>query len=475
MLAEDTLHLGPDLTIDKQIFAQITSFTNFMNCQGEEGLLGLGFSEISSHNFPTVLSNLQSQLRFPVFSLYLSSADDYPNLDDFVKAGTYGDGGFDDGGFGDFGADDWGSFMDGFGDDGGGGWRERRLRSLLMGGKSNKRLSQSSSSKFAPTSASSQLIFGGVNGKYYDGCLTWHELGQFETSSGNTFEGYWDFKLDKVTIGGSALPSSDLAIVDSGSSFLIGPTDAIGVIAKIENVACFDLSNPMFPGEVQCDDPMGFDAAMLDCSAPLFNIDFVADGQTYTLEKADLVVELETDEGPICLLRLMGTNEFDGWILGDVFLNRYYAAFDFVNRKVGFAKLTSDSTELCPADLPMDISYNGNKTGASVTAAIENTTTTTVSASAAAAPVPSPLSASSPAPPPAQTNTAFTAPSSHGFDAHSIFYIALGVVCAGILTIVLMARKKRRYQRAANMDDIVANHHELGTDLELKANGAVLS
>jgi hypothetical protein len=43
--------------------------------------------------------------------------------------------------------------------------------------------------------ANSEIVFGGVNQKHYEGCLKWHELGQFkDLSSGQTFQGYWDFK-----------------------------------------------------------------------------------------------------------------------------------------------------------------------------------------------------------------------------------------------------------------------------------------
>jgi hypothetical protein len=72
--AQDILQLGKDLSINKQVFAEITSFTNFKSCEGEGGLIGLGFADISSHKFPTVLSNLKDQLRYPIFSLYLSSS-----------------------------------------------------------------------------------------------------------------------------------------------------------------------------------------------------------------------------------------------------------------------------------------------------------------------------------------------------------------------------------------------------------------
>lgn len=274
--AKDVLHLSGGLDIEDQIFAQITSFHEFKNCAGEEGLLGLGFSDISSHNFPTVLSNLKDKLRHPVFSLYLNEQDDYPPQD--------------------------------FEPDGGDSQGNESFGTAR------------------PTSASSEIVFGGVNQKHYENCLSWHDLGQFQLQDGETFKGFWDFKLDGVRIGGSELPSSSLAILDSGTSFLMGPADAVGILAKLENVICIDMSDPSASYEVECDDPAGFDAAVLDCNQPVFDLDFIADGTTYTLTRDDLVIEVPAKDGgdPICVLRLLGTFELDGWILGDVFLNRYY-------------------------------------------------------------------------------------------------------------------------------------------------------
>lgn len=68
-------------------------------------------------------------------------------------------------------------------------------------------------------SASSFLYLGGVNQKHYDGCLLWHNLGNF--ANGNEkFEGYWDVKMTGVTIGGEEIMSSvGVAVVDSGSTY----------------------------------------------------------------------------------------------------------------------------------------------------------------------------------------------------------------------------------------------------------------
>jgi hypothetical protein len=133
--AKDTLTLGDSITVQGQVFAQITSFSDFTACSSEEGLFGLGFSMISSHNFPTPINNMASTLRHPIFSVYMNPTDDYP-------------------------PSDANAFFNGH-----------------------------------ALSAHSEIVFGGVNQKHYEGCLKWHELGQFkDLTSGQIFQGYWDFK-----------------------------------------------------------------------------------------------------------------------------------------------------------------------------------------------------------------------------------------------------------------------------------------
>jgi hypothetical protein len=44
--------------------------------------------------------------------------------------------------------------------------------------------------------------------------------------------------------------------------------------------------------------------------------------------------------------------------LGDAFLNKYYAAFDFANKRVGFAIAVQNTDDVCQDDLDLDIGYH---------------------------------------------------------------------------------------------------------------------
>ena len=257
--AKDVLHLGDNIEIPDQIFAQITELDGFTSCAGEEGLLGLGFSDISSHNFPTTLNGLKKILKNPVFSMFLDkSFDDYPGGN--VPDATTG-----------YGLD-------------------------------------------RATSAHSQLVLGGVDQSKYKGCLQWHALGQFHELNGAVFAGYWDLMLDGGIFfdGIQLLGASDLAIIDSGSSFVLGPLQAVGAIAKQAGVTCFDLSG-FQPEVVPCDNPNGFDTAAYECEQSFGSLQFKADGHTYTLNEEDITEVFLTDTGPLCLMRILGSFELPGW------------------------------------------------------------------------------------------------------------------------------------------------------------------
>ena len=257
--AKDVLHLGDDVTIEDQIFAQITQLEGFTSCAGEEGLLGLGFADISSHNFPTTLNGLKQVLKNSVFSMFLDAThDDYPG--DNIPDGDQG-----------YGRDH-------------------------------------------ATSANSELVFGGVDQTKYMGCLQWHALGQFHEINGDTFAGYWDIMLDGgVNFQNTALlGASKLAIIDSGSSFVLGPSEAVGAIAEKAGVICFDLSGED-PEVVECDRAEGFDTAAYDCNQQFGSLEFVADGYTYALDEKAITEVFVTDEGPLCLMRILGSFELPGW------------------------------------------------------------------------------------------------------------------------------------------------------------------
>merc|ERR1719436_371212 len=69
-----------------------------------------------------------------------------------------------------------------------------------------------------------ELVFGGIDQSHYTGDLVDVPL---------TSESYWEVSLDAMKFGGDAVISSpQKAIIDSGTSLLAGPKDAVGALAQ---------------------------------------------------------------------------------------------------------------------------------------------------------------------------------------------------------------------------------------------------
>jgi len=424
--AVDVFQMGESIQIEQQVFAQVTSVGDYTTCSGEEGILGLAFSEISSHNFPSTISNLKTVLKNPIFSMYLDGDDDdYPgSLEEVAEDEEFG----------------------------------------------------TPIEVQHATSANSGLIFGGVDQSRYEGCMGWHALGQFKEISGETFKGYWDMRLDKIQFQGQDLPHSTLALVDSGSSFLLGPTDAVGALAAGANLDCFVIDDYGMPDFVECNDPMGWDTAAFECDITFGDMHFMADGLDHVLTQQDVTDRVETDQGPICILRALGDFELPGWILGDTFFNAHYAAFDFVNNRVGFAPLAKDNDKICEADWTVDIANEGQPMPTNL---VPPTTPAPVSAPTTPAPVQAPHTLNPVKPYVSATDPPVASPSSGGGGGG--FSSALGnggsnnlPLLGGLIAVVAVAsligyflgRRRTNYRRA-RYDEFATGDLDLGGNLEL--------
>merc|ERR1712232_946346 len=126
-----------------------------------------------------------------------------------------------------------------------------------------------------------------------------------------------------MTFGGKPVVSSaQKAIIDSGTSLLAGPKEHIAALAK----------------QVGAKSVMGKEYAV-DCSkkSSLPDLKVTLGGQEFTLTSNDYVLQVSS----LCLFAFMGIDvpppHGPLWIMGDVFMRKYYCVFDYGNKKMRMA------------------------------------------------------------------------------------------------------------------------------------------
>jgi hypothetical protein len=170
-----------------------------------------------------------------------------------------------------------------------------------------------------------ELVLGGSDPADYVGNLSYVPVVQAGCGPLEFRYAYWTIELDSVKIGSDTISLGGTAIVDSGTSLIAVPTEAF-----FRMVAAFD-------GEIH--------GAVL--SAPCSNmaaaeLGIEIGGLEYRLDSSDLVLD---QQGDSCLLNLQPSPD-SKFILGDVFMRRYFVEFDWENAHLGLACTRAD--RLCP-------------------------------------------------------------------------------------------------------------------------------
>lgn len=174
-----------------------------------------------------------------------------------------------------------------------------------------------------PTSSPGGMLFlGGIDDAYYHGPIHYMPV---------TRKAYWEFDLDGIYLGGKQVVHGVSAIADTGTSLLVGPTDQVH-----EFVQRLGLSNS---------GPGGQYAIPCDQASELPTLTFEIGKKKFALNSNEYVLEIEVLGQKMCTLGLMAMDVPPPagplWILGDVFLSKYFSVYDFGEDKVGFALAVS--------------------------------------------------------------------------------------------------------------------------------------
>jgi len=167
--------------------------------------------------------------------------------------------------------------------------------------------------------ADGELSIGGVDSSRFVG--DFHNVNLLSAT-------YWEIIVGSIQFKSKTskhtLSDHTSAIVDSGTSLITGPSKDIKSFAKSIGARPVGSQNV-----VDCN-------RAIDLPDVIFNID----GVSYTLKAEDYLLNSGDN---ICVLGftsldLPGTRS-PKWILGDIFMRKYYVKFDLAKKQVGFAKL----------------------------------------------------------------------------------------------------------------------------------------
>ncbi|GAA5814516.1 hypothetical protein MFLAVUS_008013 [Mucor flavus] len=160
-----------------------------------------------------------------------------------------------------------------------------------------------------------ELVFGGTDPSHYKGEIVWSDIRR---------KGYWEITMEDIKFGGEYIGLDVVgAAIDTGSSLLVAPT----TVADLINGELGATKN--WAGQY-----------VLDCATvpDLPEFCFVFSGKDFCLQGKDYILQVQDQ----CISGFMGMDipEPAGplWIVGDVFLRKFYSVYDLGNNRVGLAK-----------------------------------------------------------------------------------------------------------------------------------------
>nr|AKO90277.1 cathepsin E-like protein [Tigriopus japonicus] len=140
---------------------------------------------------------------------------------------------------------------------------------------------------------------------------------------------YWKIPMDGFSMADSDIVACEegcLSVIDSGTSLLLGPADVCKEIN--ERIGGIEV----LPGTGQYE---------IICSTipDLPDVTFTFGGKAYTLTANEYVLQVTQFGITQCISGFMGFDLPMGpwWILGDIFMGKFYSEFDVENMRIGFA------------------------------------------------------------------------------------------------------------------------------------------
>jgi len=165
-------------------------------------------------------------------------------------------------------------------------------------------------------SQSGELTLGGYDTSKYTGTVQYVNL---------TSATYWETRLDFLRLGTTSETTATKVVLDTGTSTLAGPSADVQKIA--DQIGAHPVGDT---GEyiIACAKA----ASLPDLNIGMGGYTFTLTGKEYLLDQGE----------PDCVLGILGIDipapTGPLWIMGDVFIRKYYTIFDVENQRLGFAR-----------------------------------------------------------------------------------------------------------------------------------------
>lgn len=160
-----------------------------------------------------------------------------------------------------------------------------------------------------------ELVIGGVDPAHYTGEFFVAPL---------TDRDYWRVNMTGLAAAGNTYSNAATsAIVDSGTSFLAGPQSDVDFI--VEMIGALQYLSGLY---------------QVDCGSSS-TVTFSIGGKDFDLSVQEIIV---VSEGGVCLLGMQSIQQ-PLWILGDVFMRKYYVKFDWCRGEIGIATANAATLE----------------------------------------------------------------------------------------------------------------------------------
>mmetsp|Transcript_34743 Transcript_34743/g.86674 ORF Transcript_34743/g.86674 Transcript_34743/m.86674 type:complete len:420 (+) Transcript_34743:84-1343(+) len=163
-----------------------------------------------------------------------------------------------------------------------------------------------------------ELTLGGIDKAHYTGELHYVPV---------TSDTYWETTLHAVKFGGMSSSKPANVILDTGTSVIAGPIKEVRAIAERAGAV------PI----------LGTGEFMIDCALvdALPDLTLTMSGQTFSLSGKEYVIKVSSFGQEACLFGFLGIDvpapRGPLWILGDIFLRKYFTVFDVDQNRMGFA------------------------------------------------------------------------------------------------------------------------------------------